>query len=312
MWGQAVEKLCERHGLSIEAACELFGHCRQAYYQQRERNRNHLLHEHAIVEMARSIREEDAGIGRYKMWRMIQDAYMPNWMPGRDAFFKIMDRYGLTLKRPRPRRTTNSNHRFRKYKNLIKDIELTCSNQLWVSDITYIDINNDSHYLHLVTDAYSHKIVGWCFANSLSARHTLVALKMAITQSGLDNLYGLIHHSDRGIQYCCNAYIEELDAHHISISMTEDYKPTDNAIAERINGIIKQELIYRRKHFTSFDEAKDAIERFITFYNDSRPHMSIGYQTPSVVHQQSGPQVRQWKTYYEKCQQKKDNECQQI
>lgn len=303
MWGQAVERICEQQGLSIEAACELFGHSRQAYYQGRERNKNHLLHERTIVEMARSIREEDAGIGRYKMWRMIQDAYMPDWMPGRDAFFRIMDRYGLTLRRPRPRRTTNSNHRFRKYKNLIKGIELKQPNQLWVSDITYIGVNNESYYLHLVTDAYSHKIVGWCFADSLSAKHTLEALRMAITQAGKDDLSGLIHHSDRGIQYCCNAYVEELDSHYISISMTEDYKPTDNAIAERINGIIKQELVYRRKPFQSYDEAREAIERFITFYNDSRPHMSIGYQTPSVAHQQQGVQQKHWKGYYEQCQQ---------
>ena len=147
--------------MSVEAACELFGRTRQAYYQQRDRNANYLTRERNIVEMARSIREEDAGIGRYKMWRMIQDAYMPDWMPGRDAFFKIMDRYGLTLPRPRPRRTTNSNHRFHKYKNLIKGLVVTGPNQLWVSDITYIDIEGDSDYLHLVTDAYSHKIPGW-------------------------------------------------------------------------------------------------------------------------------------------------------
>ena len=126
---------------------------------------------------------------------------------------------------------------------------------------------------------------------------------MAIRQTGKDNLSGLIHHSDRGIQYCCNAYVEELELHHISISMTEDYKPTDNAIAERVNGILKQELIYRRKRFNSHEEALEAIERFITFYNDSRPHMSIGYQTPSVAHQQVGTQQRYWKGYQERCQQ---------
>ena len=265
--------------MSVEVACELFGRTRQAYYQQRDRNANYLTRERTIVEMARSIREEDAGIGRYKMWRMIQDAYMPDWMPGRDAFFKIMDRYGLTLPRPRPRHTTNSNHRFHKYRNLIKGIVLTEPNQLWVSDITYIDIEGDSDYLHLVTDA---------------------------------DLSGLIHHSDRGIQYCCNAYVEELVSHGISISMTEDYKPTDNAIAERVNGIIKQELVYRRKQFASYEEAYEAIERFITFYNDSRPHMSIDYQTPSVAHQQVGTQQRHWKGYQERCQQNQYNICQPI
>ena len=147
MWGQAVERICERQGLSVEAASDLFGHSRQAYYQQRDRNRDHLSHERTLVKIARSLREQDAGIGRYKMWRMIQGAYMPDWMPGRDAFFKIMDRYGLTLPRPRPRHTTNSNHRFHRFKNLTKGLELTQPNQLWVSDITYIDIANDSHYL---------------------------------------------------------------------------------------------------------------------------------------------------------------------
>ena len=169
-----------------------------------------------------------------------------------------------------------------------------------------------SHYLHLVTDAYSHKIIGWCFAESLSAKHTLDALRMAIAQTGKEDLHGLIHHSDRGIQYCCNAYVEELESHGISISMTEDYKPTDNAVAERVNGIIKQELIYRRKQFASYEEAKEAIERFITFYNNDRPHMSIGFQTPTVAHQQVGAQQRHWKGYYERCQQKQDNECKQI
>lgn len=261
------------------------------------------MRERAIVEMAQSIREEDSGIGRYKMWRMIQDAYNPDWMPGRDAFFHIMDRHGMTLKRPKPRHTTNSNHRYHRYKNLTIGLPLTHSNQLWVSDITYIDIAGDSNYLHLVTDAYSHKIIGWCLAESLSAKHTLVALRMAIAQAGRADLSGLIHHSDRGVQYCCNAYVEELTLHNISISMTEDYKPTDNAIAERVNGIIKQELIYRRKQFVSFDDAYEAIDKFITFYNNSRPHMSIGYQTPTIAHQQEGVQQRQWKSYYERCQQ---------
>ena len=296
--------MCEQQGLSISAACELFGHCRQAYYQQRDRNADYLSHERAIVEMAKAIREEDSGIGRYKLWRMIQDAYMPEWMPGRDAFFRIMDGHGMTLKRPRPRHTTNSNHRYHRYKNLAAGMQLTRPNQLWVSDITYIDIAKDNHYLHLVTDAYSHKIVGWRLADSLSAKHTLEALRMAIEQTGQDDLSGLTHHSDRGIQYCCNAYVDELMAHNISISMTEDYKPTDNAIAERVNGIIKQELIYRRKQFSSYEEAYEVIERFITFYNDSRPHMSIGYQTPTIAHQQEGTQQRHWKSYYERGQQK--------
>ena len=123
------------------------------------------------------------------------------------------------------------------------------ASQLWVSDITYIDLVDDCCYLHLVTDAYSHKIVGWCLSETLEAEYTLGALRMAIGQATADELKGLIHHSDRGVQYCCNAYTDELKKYGVRISMTEDYKPTDNAIAERVNGILKTEVIYRERRF---------------------------------------------------------------
>ena len=115
--------------------------------------------------------------------------------------------------------------------------------KLWLSDITYIDLVDGCCYLHLVTDAYSHKIVGWCLSETLEAQYTLEALKMAVSQATADELQRLIHHSDRGVQYCCNAYTDELKKYGIRISMTEDYKPTDNAIAERVNGILKTEVI---------------------------------------------------------------------
>ena len=250
--------------------------------------------------MARSIREQDPGIGSYKMWLMIRETYDPDWMPGRDVFFRLMKQNSLSLPPPRPRRTTNSNHRYHKYRNLIRDIILMRPNQLWVSDITYIDIAYDRGYLHLITDAYSHKILGWCLSRSLYADNTLRALRMAINQAQDTDLSGLIHHSDRGVQYCCNAYVEELRKHNINISMTEDYKPTDNAIAERVNGILKQEWLYRKKQFESFEDAYESISQYITFYNDTRPHMSIGYQTPTVAHQQEGLQQKCWKSYYER------------
>lgn len=167
-----------------------------------------------------------------------------------------------------------------------------------MSDITYIQLaNGDCCYLHLVTDAYSHKVIGWCISPTLEAKYTLDALREAIDQAQGYDLSKLIHHSDRGVQYCCNAYIEELNNYHISISMTEDYKPTDNGIAERVNGIIKTEKLYREPLYASIEEAKEEIGRFISFYNDKRPHMSIDYQTPSQAHEQSGPQQRRWKGY---------------
>ena len=198
-------------------------------------------------------------------------------------------------KRPKPRHTTNSNHRYHKYKNLIRGFVPTRANQLWVSDITYIDLVDGCCYLHLVTDAYSHKIVGWCLSDTLEAEYTLEALRMAISQATADELQGLIHHSDRGVQYCCNAYTDELKKYGIRISMTEDYKPTDNAIAERVNGILKTEVIYRERRFKTIGDARERISSFISFYNDLRPHSSIGDKAPSIVHTEYGPQQCMWK-----------------
>ena len=163
-----------------------------------------------------------------------------------------------------------------------------------MSDITYIDTLDGCCYLHLVTDAYSRKIVGWCLSETLHAAHTVKALKMAIDATGKGILEGLIHHSDRGVQYCCDEYVNLLTDYHISISMTEDYNPTDNAIAERVNGTLKTEVIYREQRFTGFDDAERRIASFIDFYNDKRPHSSIGMKVPSQVHQESGEQHKCW------------------
>jgi putative transposase len=154
-------------------------------------------------------------------------------------------------------------------------------------------------YLHLITDAYSHKIVGWALADTLRACVTIQALEQAIKQAisltGKEDLTGLIHHSDRGVQYCCDPYVTLLQKYGITISMTEDYKPTDNAVAERINGIIKSESVYRSRGFHSLTHARNLIERYIHFYNYRRPHMSIGYKIPAVAHLESGEQPKKWK-----------------
>ena len=207
-----------------------------------------------IVDAVKVIREQDPGIGYYKLWLMMNRMFLCGWVPGRDSFLRLLRNFHLMQKRPKPRHTTNSNH----------------ANQLWVSDITYIDLVDDCCYLHLVTDAYSHKIVGWCLSETLEAEYTLGALRMAIGQATADELKGLIHHSDRGVQYCCNAYTDELKKYGIRISMTEDYKPTDNAIAERVNGILKTEVIYRERRFKTYQDALERISGFILFYNDTR------------------------------------------
>lgn len=237
----------------------------------------------------------DPGLGYYKLWLMLKRMFQSDWVPGRDSFLGIMHDFGLTLPRPKPRHTTNSNHRYHKYKNLIKGFVPTKANLLWVSDITYIDLTEGCCYLHLVTDAYSHKIVGWKLSDTLEAKHSVEALQMAMDQATEEELNQLIHHSDRGVQYCCNDYTSLLKHHGVSISMTEDYKPTDNAIAERVNGILKTEVIYKEHRFKCIDDARERISGFIRFYNDKRPHGSIGYKVPSEAHQETGEQTRMWK-----------------
>lgn len=214
---------------------------------------------------------------------------------GRDAFFGFLRRKGLMLKPAKGKRTTNSNHMFRKYKNLIIGFIPTAPNQLWVSDITYIRTLMGFCYLHLVTDAYSHKIVGWVLSSTLEACHTVAALKQAIDQAQEEDLSGLIHHSDRGIQYCCPAYVDVLQEYKIRISMTQDSNPTDNAIAERVNGILKQEWIYQMPVPAHIEEARSKIAQVIEFYNTQRPHASNDMMTPQKAHQTKGELKKRWK-----------------
>ena len=298
--------------MNVALACRLFGHCRQAFYQSKADIEKEAEHERRIIDAVREIRTEDPRIGGYKLWLMLTSMFGREYVPGRDRFFVIMRRKGLMLPKPKPRHTTNSNHRYHKWKNLIKNYIPMESNRLWVADITYIALSDgDVCYLHLITDAYSHKIVGWALADTLRAAVSMQALQMAIDQAvalrGSDALTGLIHHSDRGVQYCCDAYVTMLKEHDITISMTEDYKPTDNAIAERINGILKVENVYPQRQLPTFEYARNLIPRFIQFYNYRRPHMSIGYKVPAVAHKEQGEQKKMWKkTIY--AQKDADNE----
>lgn len=285
--------------MQVSLVCRLFGHCRQAFYQSKADIEKEVERERKIFNAVADIRNEVPRVGGYKLWLMLISMFGRECVPGRDRFFVVMRRKGLMLPKPKPRHTTNSNHRYHKWKNLIKGIVLTAANQLWVADITYIALaNGDVCYLHLITDAYSHKVVGWALADTLKAAVSMQALQMAIDQAvemgGIECLAKLIHHSDRGVQYCCDAYVAMLKDHGIAISMTEDYKPTDNAIAERLNGILKTEGIYPRKQPSSIEDALVFISRFIQFYNCQRPHMSIGYKTPTEAHLEHGEQKKMW------------------
>lgn len=187
----------------------------------------------------------------------------------------------LTLRKKYSSKTTNSLHRFYKYKNIIKDIDVTRPNQVWVSDITYIRTIKGFCYLALITDRYSRKIVGYDISNSLELKGCERALKKALYQA--KNTSGLIHHSDRGIQYCSNVYTQILKRNNISISMTEENHCYENAVAERVNGILKDEF-YLDQTFDSLQHAKRATKNAINLYNEIRLHLSLDYKTPNMVY----------------------------
>ena len=216
---------------------------------------------------------------------------------GRDAFFDLLREYSLLVKRRRTRkpRTTLSHWRGKRYPNLAKDITPTGANQLWVSDITYIRTREGFCYLSLVTDAYSRKIVGYHLSEDLGARGCVRALRMALNAN--PEREGLIHHSDRGIQYYSAIYMHVL-GRDIRISMTENSDPLENAIAERVNGILKQEFLPRR--CATISEAGRAVEEAVDIYNNERPHSSIEMLTPAEAHTRNGELKRHWKNYFRK------------
>lgn len=204
---------------------------------------------------------------------------------GRDTLFNVLRQHNmLTLRKKYTARTTNSYHRFYKYNNIIKDMDVTRPNQVWVSDITYIRTIKGFCYLALITDMYSRKIVGYDLSDSLELDGCVRALNKAIYQA--KNIKELIHHSDRGIQYCSNVYTQILKRKKIDISMTEENHCYENALAERVNGILKDEF-YLDQTFTDVTHAKRATKNAIKLYNEIRLHLSLDYKTPNMVYQLS-------------------------
>jgi putative transposase len=215
---------------------------------------------------------------------------------GRDSMFRLLAERGLLVAKRKRRGciTTLSKHRFKKYPNIIRDFIPIAPNQLWVSDITYIHLKEGFAYLSIITDAYSRKIVGFYLSKNLSAKGPLKALKMALDGNSVcDNL---VHHSDRGVQYCCDKYIKLLKNNEVKISMTENGDPLENAIAERVNGILKQELL--EEIFVDFEIAQKEVAIACSTYNHLRPHGSINNLKPAQAHQQSGELKKRWKNYW--------------
>lgn len=281
--------------MSVDAICALFGKTRQAYYQRLGYQYQEAAEESIILDLIAELRKDMGRMGGRKLWHEINEAHPK--MISCDKLFDILDKYHLKVhRRKRTVRTTWSESWLHRFPNLVKDLILTAANQVWVSDITYIETETGFVYLHLVTDAYSKKIMGWCLSPSLHADATISALQMAIRNAGCD-LKGLIHHSDRGCQYCCEKYVKLLQNNGIEISMTQDGDPRDNAIAERLNGILKTEWLYD-DHFIGFDDAYRRVAEVINLYNNKRPHLSLNYKTPAEAHLETGEQKRVWKNYY--------------
>lgn len=283
----------------VNELCLLLGHSRQSYYQGIKFIQRRAYEADIIIDEVLRYRKHQKRIGTRKLLEEMKDFLAEHrFQIGRDALFELLAERGLLITKRKRRGfvTTLSKHRYKKYPNIIRDFIPVGPNQLWVSDITYIHLADGFAYLSLITDAYSRKIVGFHLCKDLSAEGSLNALKMALANN--PNRVGLIHHSDRGVQYCCDDYVNLLldYRNNIRISMTEKGDPLENAIAERVNGILKQELL--EEVFPSFEAAQRDVAIACSTYNHLRPHGSIDNLKPAQAHQQNGILKKRWKNYY--------------
>ncbi|WP_236458195.1 MULTISPECIES: IS3 family transposase [Flavobacterium] len=280
-----IRRIQQEEGISMSRTCRLFGVSRQAIYQQEARcleREKELLIVKQLVEKQRRIMPR---LGTRKLYFLLEQSFVENRIKiGRDAFFAYLKREKMLVKPMKNyTKTTFSKHWLRKYPNLFKDIDINRIEQVFVSDITYIKSNKRTHYLSLVTDVFSRKIVGYHLSDDMSAESVVKALRMAV-KNRKTNLQ-LIHHSDRGLQYCSKIYQNELTKNNIIASITDGYDCYQNALAERINGILKQEfLIYKCK---SGDELNLLVRESVECYNSKRPHLSLNMKTPNFVYEKT-------------------------
>jgi len=271
---------------SLTTITHCFGLKRDAYYKYKSRADKRLKIEQQIIEIVQKRRRSlpREGVRKLKI-SLNQEFKNANIKVGRDTLFNILRKHNMLIHRKKySSKTTNSLHRFYKYKNSIKELEVTRPNHVWVSDITYIRTIKGFCYLVLITDMHSRKIVGYDISNSLELKGCVRALNKALYQA--KDTTGLIHHSDRGIQYCSNVYTKILKRKNIEISMTEENHCYENAIAERVNGILKDEF-YLDQTFDSLQHAKRATKNAINLYNQLRLHLSLDYKTPNMVYKLS-------------------------
>lgn len=279
---KAVETTQQTGQASIEQTCQCFDLHRDSYYKTQKRHAKRKAVSSKVIELVKEERIEQPRVGTRKLHEALQASFELNGLKvGRDYLFDILREYDMLVKRKKTScKTTDSYHRFHTYKNLVKDLVITRPNQVWVSDITYIRTIKGFCYLALITDMFSRKIVGYDLSDSLELAGCLRALQKALASTRPTD--ELIHHSDRGIQYCSNQYVDKLNKHGIRISMTEENHCYENAIAERVNGILKDEF-YLDQTFFNLRNATQAAKNAIDIYNNKRLHVSLGYKTPNMV-----------------------------
>ena len=293
MLTRTVDQSRQEERETIVSACDLFGVSRQVYYRSIQTVKRKQATAMQVVGMVHEIRRDMPRLGTRKLYYLLRDRLNEIGV-GRDRLFSILKANHLLLKPVRSyRKTTDSHHRFRKHKNLIAELVPSKPEQVWVADITYIGNRENQQYLALVTDAYSKKIVGYDVSNSLSAQGAISALKKGL-KSRTYKTNTLIHHSDRGLQYCCDDYQKVLARRNVKCSMTESYDPYANAVAERINGILKQEFILEN-YQVKLPVMKELVKNSIRIYNNKRPHWSCGMLTPEQMHKQNVVKIKSYK-----------------
>ncbi len=276
----------------MSGCCALFGLSKQAYYKTIKNDHEKEIAWHFVKPRILELRRNMPRLGTRKLHYLLGEKAIDI---GRDKLFALLRKEGMLVPtRKKYVRTTNSTHWMRKYSNLVKDIDLNRPEQLWVADITYLDTKAEGNlYLHLVTDAYSKQIMGYELCDNMTAVSTHKALQMAISKRQYKDT-PLIHHSDRGLQYCSSLYTECLTANNIAISMTENGDPYENAVAERVNGILKDEFGLGDQ-LTDIKEAIRQTEQGILAYNYLRPHLSCNMLTPIQMHNQQSVKIKNYK-----------------
>ena len=279
--------------MSISCVCRQLGYSKQAYYKSKSNQQKKTCYYSVAKQKVLAVRKQLPCLGVRKLYYLLAKDFKSQQIPvGRDKLFRILRHENLlVVKKKRYTKTTQSHHWMQKYPNLIKGLQTINPEQLWVADITWLNLKKGPCYLHLITDGYSKKIMGYEVSNNLLAASTIKALKMALKARTYTT--ALIHHSNRGFQYCSTGYVNVLKNKNIAISMTQDGSPYDNAVAERVNGILKQEFDLDEP-FEDIKQAKREVKRAVGLYNNQRPHLSNTMLTPMQMHEQNKLKPKAW------------------